>query len=49
MDIFRQPFLLSTADIDSFFTDQEAVDNFYKQDVTLVDNVLKSIAPLEII
>jgi hypothetical protein len=49
VDIFRQAFLLSTTDIDRFFTLSGLVDNFYKHVVLLVDKVLKSIAHQRII
>jgi hypothetical protein len=42
-------FSLSTHDIDRFCTNSLPVDNFYAHNVTVVDKLRKSIAPLAII
>jgi hypothetical protein len=46
VDNFFTVFFLSTPFIDKFFTNPFAVDNYYAQNVTVVDKLLKSIAPL---
>ncbi|ETI66079.1 hypothetical protein [Neobacillus vireti] len=42
-------FALFTQVIDKFFTDKPLVDNFYTHNVTVVDKLRKTIAPIAII
>jgi len=49
VDNFSTYFLLSTHDIDSFYTNMQLVDNYYSQNVTVVDKLRKSIAHKAII
>jgi hypothetical protein len=49
VDKISTAFSLSTSHIDKFFTQPEAVDNFYEQGWHVVDKGLKSIADKSII